>query len=78
MIVVASHSSNEIWDMNLDSPVEKTQSSENSGFYGNGVAQPPHMGRRLSEVMLENLAHADPLLTHTIGAVVAFICAQKK
>ena len=48
-----SHSSNEIWDMNLDSPVEKTQSSENNGFHGNGVAQPPHRGRRLSEVMLE-------------------------
>ena len=73
-----SHSSNEIWDMNLDSPVEKTQSSENNGFHGNGVAHPPRRGRRLSEVMLENLAHAAPLLTHTIGAVVAIICAQQK
>ena len=70
-----SHSSNDIWNMNLDCPVERT---EHNGFHGNGVAQPPRRGRRLSEVMLENLAHAAPLLTHTIGAVVAIICAQKK
>ena len=48
--------------MNIDSPFKKTQSSQNNGFHGSGVAQPLYRGRRLSEVMLEYFAHAAPLL----------------
>ena len=61
--------------MNLDSPVKKTQSSQNNGFHGSGGVQPLHRGRRLSEMMLENIAGT--LLIHTIGAVVAFVFARE-
>ena len=61
-----SHSSKDIWDMDL---AHKTM-----------VLMVYNLctgGGRLSEVMLENIAHAAPSLTH-IGAVVAFVYAQQK
>ena len=75
-----SLSSDEIWDMDLDSPGGKTHPSlRNDRNHGDGGAQPPRRGRRLSEAISGNIAHVAPVLTHTIGALVyAFICTRQK
>ena len=75
-----SLSSDEIWDMDLDSPVGKTHPcSENNSNHGDGGAQPPRRGRRLSEVISGNIAHVAPVLTHTVVALIyAFVCTRQK
>ena len=44
--------------MDLESPVEKSPSSKY--FYCSGIVQLLHQGRRMSEVVSENIAHAIP------------------